>query len=284
MDPVPAAVGSAIHDALMNFERQMEAAYSSGQLPDENTAMDILVKLIDRALVRAQLDKSEPAVRARLKSAEAGLNVATREILTDMPRWAVTPGGVIAVWSEAWLDHGPGVPAVRLAPGFIVPTRADVIGIRAEDGGLRPVVKDYKSRRDPVHPAFDDGIIIRAIWVMDELASPSCEWFAEAAIMTGKVGLIDVEVVNILKGGTNDSVIRHTLSAASLEEHRRRLIAVLEEMDAVACISDSSLVIATPGALCKEWCPFLHRCGPGQAHVRKYYGEGPLDERLAELN
>jgi len=283
-DPVPAAVGSALHDALMNSHRQIEGLYLAGNDPREMDAEQLLRMEILKALRANRLDPSEPQVESRLRATDAGISLVVREILGDMPRWAQNPVTGLLVWAEAWLDHGPSVAAVELAPGALVSTRPDIVGIRrVGNGSFRAVVKDYKSRREPVDPAFDDGIIVRAIWALTEIRNPRCHWFLAKRDITVDATAVDVETVNLMHGGTADFMIRHTFGAASLDAHRGRLIGLMDEMALVDNITDASQMLATPSALCRKWCPFLHRCGTGMMHVRKYASEATLETRLAEL-
>jgi len=283
-DPVPAAVGSAVHDALMNAHRQLEGLWLAASMPSEADAEKLLRMEILKALRVKQLDPSEPMVASRLKKLDAGISLVVPEMFADLPRWAVEPETGLLVWSEAWLDHGPGVRAVELAPGYLATTRPDIIGIRRLNADhYRVVVKDYKARREPVNPAFDDGIIVRAIWALSEVRNPRCEWFLAGRGIIVDETTIDVETVNLMHGGTTDFVIRHTFSGASIDARSDRLVGLMDEMALVDDLPDSSQVLATPSALCKEWCPVLHRCATGRMHVRKYAGEEALEVRLAEL-
>jgi hypothetical protein len=94
---------------------------------------------------------------------------------------------------------------------------------------------------------------------------------------------IDVEVVNILHCGTPDFLVCDSLGVEALLLHRARLVKLAQEMALTQAVEDAGQVPASPSGLCRDWCPFLHRCSVGQAHVRKYQGEGAVEVRLVDL-
>jgi len=96
-------------------------------------------------------------------------------------------------------------------------------------------------------------------------------------------GVVEVETVNLLYAGDARFRIRRPLAAVVLGEQRRRLSALAGEMAAADLQPAATDVPARPGELCRTWCPVLHRCPAGQAHVRKYAGEETLAQRLADV-
>jgi hypothetical protein len=282
-DPLPAAVSSALHEALMDYHRQIEGLHLVGSLPDEAQAKAMLGGLLEKSLFRMHVDPADPAVQERLHKVQPGLERAAALTIQELPRWVVDGAVGLLVWPEARLDHGPGIRAVQLSSSVLVPTRPDIIGIRSDGGTLRAVVKDYKAKSRVVHPAFDNGILVRAFWALSEIQAPRCEWFLAGRDLKVDPEAIDVETVNLMQAGTADFLIRDTLTAEILIRHRDRLVAVAEEMALIDAEVEDTAVPASPSGLCHDWCPFLHRCDVGQAYIRKYQGDGTLEARLAEV-
>jgi hypothetical protein len=174
------------------------------------------------------------------------------------------------------------VRAIQLETGALVRTRPDVIGLRVADDGLfRAIVRDYKAKSQPVHPRFDSGILLRGIWVALELSNPRCHWFLDGRELPLDTATVDLETVNLMHAKGDEFLVQATLSVEQLLEERDHFVATMQEMGMALEAAGAQEVIASPGGLCAQWCPFLRYCAPGQAHVRKYVGEDALRERLA---
>jgi hypothetical protein len=265
----------------MSFHREVESLYLAGQELEPSAASASVNRHVAQALRKERLDKSMPTVAQRLKNAGPGLERIAVQIAQEIGRW-VKDGPDLLVWTEAPLDHGPGIRAVELSDIVLVRTRPDVIGLRLTNGRARVVVRDYKVRSQVVDPAFDNGILVRALWAMSELQNPRCRWFVADREMEIDRDVIELETVNLLFSTTEDFIVRRQVSAAQLAEERGRMIELALVM-ADTEICEESQVAASPGFLCKDWCPYLHRCTAGQAHVRKYQGEEALSERLSQI-
>jgi len=282
-DPVPAEVSSAIHDALMNYHRDVEGVFLSGRRLDDQAAVSAINRHVKRALFEHRVDASIPAVVDRLKKATTGIERIAVSIANEIDSW-VQNGNDLLVWTEASLDHGPKVRAVELHESVLVPTRPDVIGIRRLGGGInRVVVRDYKAKSAIVDPAFDTGILVRALWAISELQNPRCRWFLAGRDLPLEHDIVDLETVNLMHSGSEDFIVRRLMPASMLVEHRDRLIDLAREMAEADACEEASQVPASPDHLCFNWCSHLHRCTVGQAHVRKYHGEEALTERLSVL-
>lgn len=283
-DRIPADVSSAVHDALMVYHRAVEQAHLKGGLPPVDAAQDRLRAQIARQLGRKRLNAAYPEVADRLAKLASGIDRVAEVIVTDAPQWAVDPAtGDLLVWEEAPLDHGPGIQAVELTPGFLVRTRPDVIGLRmVGQDRYRAVVRDFKARTEVVDPEYDDGILIRAIWVMLELENPRCRWFLGRRVVAVDTSGVDVETVNIMHAGGEEFLLKASLSERQLLIHRDRIVGTMVAMRQVQQAGSAEEVRASPNGRCQNWCPFLNRCQEGMAHVRKYCGEEVLEARLAE--
>jgi hypothetical protein len=283
-DTVAADVSSAVHDALMIFHRQLEQELRSGTLPSIPGGRARLRMLVDQQLRRKRLSNTYPDVAKRIARLQLGLDRTADLVLDDMPFWARDPRTQDAlVWVEGTLDHGRGVHGVQLQPGYIVRTRPDVIGIRPDDRGtFRVVVRDFKAKGQIVDPQFDTGILLRGIWAALELMDPRCEWFLSGRTIDVDTSSVQLETINLLHGSSSEFTVRRIVSVAQLMQERDRFVPIIDEMNALKQVTDAGQVLASPTALCLNWCPFLGYCQAGQAHVRKYFGEEALLARLAE--
>jgi hypothetical protein len=283
-DRTAADVSSAIHDALMTLHRQVEQALRTGRVPTGAEAAARLDKLVEAQLRRKRLDPTDPAIAARLGGVADGLARTSQLIVDDVPLWAIDGStGDPLVWVEAPLDHGSLIRAVQMGEGYLARTRPDVIGVQLTSSGIfRPLVRDYKARNEIVHPAFDTGILVRGIWVALELQQPRCQWFLANRAIELDRGAVDLETVNLPHADGDDFLIHTTISVERLLQERDRLTALMGEM-ADTLAADVLDVPASPGGLCARWCPYLDRCQPGMAHVRKYLGVDALHERLGEI-
>ncbi len=281
-DRVAAGVSLAAHDALMVLHREVELAFDRRRPLPATTARDRLDRLLIEQLREQRLRSTDVAVHAQLDSLSDGLDRAVELIVGDMSAWAVDRDRCESlVWVEAPLDHGPRIQAVELAPGYLVRTRPDVIGLReTDDGRCRGVVRDFKARGKAVDPVLDDGILVRAIWVMTELQNPRCRWFVAGRSIEADVSGVELETVNLKQAAAEDFHIRVSLSAEELPGHRERIMETMERMDEVLKMADPELVPASPGGLCLEWCSYLGYCQAGQTHARKYHGPEALADRL----
>jgi hypothetical protein len=100
-DRTAADIGSAVHDALMELHRQVEATYRKGRLPSADATRDRLRTLLDRAFRAKRLDAGNPNVAERLEALNPGLDAVTTLILSDMPAWAVDASrGELLVWGK----------------------------------------------------------------------------------------------------------------------------------------------------------------------------------------
>lgn len=282
-DRVAADVGTAIHDALLQHQNQLEQAFRQGAPPTPEVALDRLRGLTLQQLRRRRLNHREPAVKERLARLAPGIKRAAALLLDDMNRWVYdSERKQYLVWAEAWLDHGPAVRAVELLPGYLVRTKPDVIGVRPSGAGRhRIVVRDFKTRGEVVDPAFEVGIQIRAIWAALELRDSRCAWFEAARTDAVDLDVIELETVNLMFGDGDEFLIAATKRVEELFEERDRLVEVLREIRATEAETDPLAVLANPGGLCLNWCPHLNRCEAGQLHVRKYSGDDVLEARLA---
>ncbi|MGQ9677558.1 MAG: PD-(D/E)XK nuclease family protein [Chloroflexota bacterium] len=281
-DRVAAGVSLAVHDALMVLHREVELAFDRRRPLPAATARDRLDRILIEQLREHRLRATDVAVRAQLSSLSDGLDRAVELIVGDMSAWAVDRDRCESmVWVEAPLDHGPRIQAVELAPGYLVRTRPDVIGLRdTDDGRCRGVVRDFKARGEVVNPAFDDGVLVRAIWVMTELQNPRCRWFVAGRSIQADTSGVELETVNLKHAASEDFHLWVSLSAEELPDHRERIMETMERMDQALGIGDPELVPANPGGLCLAWCAYLGYCQAGQAHVRKYHGPEALADRL----
>ena len=147
-DNTAASVSRAIHDALMDYHRQLETLYTAGQSLDDETATRRLDQLLDKHLRQQNMDRLDDPVARRLASTSPGLSRAALLIRDGMKDWSIDPDdGQMLVWAEAPLYSESEVAGVKLKPGFMSRTRPDIVGIRpSDDGTNRVLIRDYKAR------------------------------------------------------------------------------------------------------------------------------------------
>ena len=94
---------------------------------------------------------------------------------------------------------------------------------------------------------------------------------------------IDVETVNLQFGDTSEFTVSAVVPLRALAAERDRIVDTLEEMREIDSATTADRAIPTPGGLCRNYCPHLHRCFAGQQHVQKRFGAATLQSRLAEV-
>ena len=284
-DNMAAAVSRAIHGALMDYHRQLETLYTVGQSLDDETAIRRLDQLLDRHLRQQNMDRLDDPVAGRLTSMLPGLSRAALWIQDGMKNWTIDPDdGQMLVWAEAPLYSESEVAGVELKPGFLSRTRPDIVGIRpSDDGTNRVLIRDYKARGSVVYPRFDTGVIVRAWWAMSEVMSPRCDWFVKGRNLALDETSIDVETVNLQFGDTPEFTVSAVVPLKALAAERDRIVGTLEEMRVIDSAATADSAVPTPGGLCRDYCPHLHRCFAGQQYVQKRFGAATLQGRLAEV-
>ena len=284
-DNTAASVSRAIHDALMDYHRQLETLYTAGQSLDDETAIRRLNQLLDKHLRQKNMDRLDDPVAGRLTSASPGLSRAALLIRDGMKDWSIDPDdGQMLVWAEAPLYSESEVAGVELKPGFMSRTRPDIVGIRPSDNGTnRVLIRDYKARGSVVYPRFDTGVIVRAWWAMSEVMSPRCDWFVKGRNLALDETSIDVETVNLQFGDALEFTVSAVVPLKALAAERDRIVDTLEEMRAIDAADTADRAVPTPSGLCRNYCPHLHRCFAGQQHVQKRFGVAALQKRLAEV-
>lgn len=281
-DETAAKVSIAIHDGLMQLAREAELWRRRGVYPPIADAEKALRAKVTAALFKAKVDSGDPAVQARLAQAQTGLDLVAKLIVDEAGGWATDPAtGTALVWLEQWLDSGRQYTGVEITSDFSAKTRADLIAIRDFDGGdLRILIRDHKAKGQTVDPRFDNGILVRAIWAAGEIANPRAPWFLKNRGVRVNRNLIELETVNLMHGTGPDFILRAQYTVEELLPHRERLAELMAEMDEVVQQPAADYVTASPSALCKSYCRFLHRCIPGQEFVATTYGTEALAERI----
>ena len=94
---------------------------------------------------------------------------------------------------------------------------------------------------------------------------------------------IDVETVNLQFGADPEFIVSAAVTLKALEAERDRIVDTLEEMREIDAADTQDRAVPTPGGLCRNHCPHLHRCFAGQQHVQKRFGVTALQKRLAEV-
>lgn len=284
-DDTAASVSRAIHDALMDYHRQLETLYTTGQLLDDETAIKRLNQLLDKHLRHQNRDRLDDPVARRLASTSPGLSRAALLIRDGMKDWSIDPdNGQMLVWAEAPLYSESETAGVELKPGFMSRTRPDIVGIRpSSDGNSRVLIRDYKARGSVVYPRFDTGVIVRSWWAMSEVMSPKCDWFVRDRDVALDETSIDVETVNLQFGEAPEFIVSAVLPLKVLAAERDRIVDTLQEMRSIDSADTADRTVPTPGGLCRNYCPHLHRCFAGQQYVQKRFGLAALQSRLAEV-
>ena len=285
-DNTAASVSRAIHDALMDYHRQLETLYTAGQWLDDETVTRRLNQLLDKHLRQQNMDRLDGPVARRLTPALSGLSRAALWIRDGMKDWSIDPDdGQMLVWAEAPLYSESEANGVELKPGFRSRTRPDIVGIRpSEDGTNRVLIRDYKARGSVVYPRFDTGVIVRAWWAMSEILSPRCDWFVKGRHLALDESSIDVEIVNLQFGDAPEFTVSAVLPLKALTAERDRIVETFEEMRVIESADTADHAVPTPGGLCHNYCPHLHRCFAGQQYVQKRFGMAAVQRRLAEVS
>ena len=282
-DHTAASVSRAIHDALMDYHRQLENLCMAGQSLDDEAAIRRLNQLIDKHLRQQNMDRLDDPVARRLTSTCLGLSRAALLIRDGMKDWSIDPeNGQMLVWAEAPLYSESEVSGVELKPGFMSRTRPDIVGIRpSNDGTNRVLIRDYKARGSVVYPRFDTGVIVRSWWAMSEVMSPRCDWFVKDRSLALDETSIDVETVNLQFGDAPEFTVSAVIPLKAITAEIDRIVDTLEEMSAIDSADTADRAVPTPGGLCRNYCPHLHRCFAGQQYVQKRFGVAALQSRLA---
>ena len=145
------------------------------------------------------------------------------------------------------------------------------------------LIRDYKARGSVVYPRFDTGVIVRSWWAMSEVMSPRCDWFVKGRDLKLDETSIDVETVNLQFGDAPEFTVSAVVPLKALAAERDRIVDTLEEMRVIDSANTADRAVPTPGGLCRNYCPHLHRCSAGQQYVQKRFGEATLRSRLAEV-
>lgn len=277
-----ANISIALHDAVMRIGRQTSIWRQRGQMPSLPALRSALSREIANALFRKRVEEQHPLARERLAQAKTGIEDLASLIIQETDEWCINNRtGAPLVWLEQYLDSGERYTGVEILPGYIGTTRADLIGLRAgPDGVARVVIRDYKAKRQSVNPRFDNGILMRAIWAAGEVSNPRCPWFLLECDIEVDPGVIEIEAVNLLHGGTGEFLQFAEVSTSELQRHRERfsqLMGEIRHLRRAASVDDAQ---ANPGTLCKDYCDYLHRCDPGQHYVRDSFGSMAVNARL----
>jgi len=281
-DDSAAKLSTGLHEAVMRLGREAEVWRKRGNIPPIGDAVGALRRLVSEALFRNRVDVRAPVIAERLAQAQPGLDLLAEMIVREATSWAPDPvSGMPLVWYEQWLDSGQRYTGVIINDEATSRTRADTIGVRVhESGKLRPVVRDHKAKKQPVDPRFDNGILVRAIWVAGEIQDPQCPWFLRGRNVELDT-VIELETVNLLHGKTDQFVLSAEVTVGELGYQRNRLAELMAEMAATEATESADYVSASPSALCTNYCPFLHRCQAGQDFVSSTYGAETLRDRLS---
>lgn len=281
-DETAAKVSIAIHDGLMQLAREAELWRRRGKFPPIAEAEETLRAKVTAALFKAKVDASNEAVQVRLAQAQLGLDLIAKLVVDEAGTWATDAGaGTALVWLEQWLDSGRQYTGVEITPDFSAKTRADLIAIRDFGGGdLRVLIRDHKAKRESVDPRFDNGILVRAIWAAGEIDNPRAPWFLKDRGVRVNRNVIELETVNLMHGDGPEFILRAQYTVEELLPHRARLAELMTEMDEVQQQPAADYVTASPSALCKSYCRFLHRCIPGKEFVATTCGPEALAERI----
>lgn len=280
-DDSAAKLSTALHEAVMRLGREAEVWRKRGKVPPIADAVGTLRRLVSEALFRNRVDAKAPAIAERLAQAQPGLDQLAEMIVREATSWATDMNGVPLVWYEQWLDSGERYTGVIISGETTSRTRADTIGVRPHASGkLRAVVRDHKAKRQAVDPRFDNGILVRAMWVAGEIQRPQCPWFLRGRAVDLDT-VIELETVNLLHGAASDFVLSAEVSVDELGDQRDRLAELMAAMAATEAAESAEYVSASPSALCTNYCPFLHRCQAGQDFVASTYGAETLRGRLS---
>jgi hypothetical protein len=277
-DETLGSVGRAVHETIMLAVRWVDSQLKRG---NELTGSEVVTAMENRlvtSLRTVRADPSDERVARRLEMLRPGFRRTLSEMPAQLADFVVDPGsGDRLVWSEQFLDSGARGTGVRLGDAEYSVTRADLVGLIEGDA----YVLDFKTGRSVVDPLFDTGVLVRACWALQEAEGPAAPWFiagrTDIAINASGVTLA---VANLLHHESEDFRVERYLSAARIKQEGARLAATIREMATIVASDEPATAVASPGPLCHGYCPWLHRCGDGQDHVRKYHGRDALKERL----
>lgn len=202
--------------------------------------------------------------------------------VAEIDHWARDPQSErLLLWLELWLDGGQDASGVVVGDAVFSRTRADLVGVRrSRKGSPRVVIRDHKAKRSVVDPLFDNGSLVRALWAWGELTEGRPESLLRCRDVALDDQVVELETVNLMHAETHEFVLRRNLGSKGVERERGRLERIMRSMASVDEETEPARVAASPGALCREHCPFLHRCDAGQEFVEERYGKETLATRL----
>ncbi|PZC40578.1 MAG: hypothetical protein DK305_000693 [Chloroflexi bacterium] len=284
VDKFYADIGNAIHESLLELQKYAKKKFYIGDDIDYVFFINFFYTQLDLQLETFSLSMKNTDVEERIVSIRSGIEQCVKLILTDIKFWAVDPTSKeILVWEEQWLDHNDKKEGVYLDDSIRSKTRADVIGIYNDKNDNKPyvLVRDYKTGKSITDPRTDPGLLMRGIWSLIELNNPLANWFVINRDLDINDSYVILEAVNLGAKKSSDFSIRSILYYKDLPAIVGSFSNVINKIEFVKQSVDQEIdAPASPGGLCKDYCPYLHRCNFGKQHVALRFGIESLENRI----
>tara|TARA_Y100001970_G_scaffold182591_1_gene222116 strand:+ start:4774 stop:5958 length:1185 start_codon:yes stop_codon:yes gene_type:complete len=278
-----ADIGNSIHNCLLEVQKYAKKKRYVGDKLEKLFFINLFEANLETELSKFALSSSNQEVAERIMSVQPGIHKCIELIINDMNHWSIDQNtNELLVWEECWLDHNDNFEGVFISEQARSKTRADVIGIyEPENNDPYILIRDYKTGKNLVDASQDLGLLMRGVWALIELNEPSASWFIKDRSISISSNYVVLEVVNLAAENNNDFISRVILKNNHLSKVRHSFLQVMERIQVVKQSSKQlGVAQSSPGGLCKDYCPYLHRCDLGKQHVALKFGIDKLEKRI----
>ena len=281
VDTFYADIGNAIHQSLLEVQKYGKKKKYVGDTLDRSFLKDFFDSILEDELIKLGLNISDLEVQEKLISIQTGIIQCIDLVISDLENWYFDKNSnEILVWEECWLDHDDKFDGVYVDNVSRSKTRADVVGIYDDSKMPYVIVRDYKTGKNITDPAKDPGLLMRGIWSLLELQNPSASWFIKDRNIDINVDSVVLEAVNLGAKKQDDFIKRVSFNHKDLLRVASSFSQVMGKIDNAKNSPDQSQVAPpSPGGLCKDYCPHLHRCDLGKIYVSMKFGIDTLENR-----
>ena len=283
VDTFYADIGNAIHNCLLEVQKYAKKKKYVGDKLEKLFFVDLFETNLEIELSKLDLSLANQEVAEKMMSVQSGIHKCIDLIINDMEHWYLDENtNELLVWEECWLDHNDNFEGVFISEQARSKTRADAVGIyKPEKNDPYVLIRDYKSGKNLVDPAKDLGLLMRGVWALIELNSPSASWFIKDRPVSIAPNYVVLEVINLAAENTNNFISRVILKVDNLSKVRNSFLEVMERIQVVKQSSQRlGIAQSSPGGLCRDYCPYLHRCDLGKQHVALKFGIDTLEKRI----
>tara|TARA_Y100001970_G_scaffold136849_1_gene168364 strand:+ start:5168 stop:6352 length:1185 start_codon:yes stop_codon:yes gene_type:complete len=278
-----ADIGNAIHNCLLEVQKYAKKKRYVGDKLEKSFFINLFETNIEIELSKFDLSSANQEVAEKILSVQSGIHRCIELIINDMNRWCIDENtNELLVWEECWLDHNDNFEGVFISEQARSKTRADVIGIcNSQESDPYVLIRDYKTGKNLVDPSKDLGLLMRGVWALIELNNPSANWFVKDRPISVSTNYVVLEVVNLAAGDSKEFISRVVLNNNDLSKVQNSFLQVMKRIQVVKqSPKQLGVVQSSPGGLCRDYCPYLHRCDLGKHHVALKFGIDNLEKRI----